>query len=466
MMWNRQSPAWVMLRLVKLLSAGTAAAGVVLGILLLVSGENGAVTAAVSYTITAIGLTAAVFVLWRRNIWRTGENLYRRSGLIARTEYSLPAERLTAMVVERSLFLSIFRAVRIVSFSSADSARNARRSALFVNRETGRKLVQRLMPMDKGYVRRYSANHREVFLMAVSGADFFSGLLLTVPLIAWPVKNIDRRLSERLYSALEQTGRLILPETSPWVSALAVIPAAGWLLHVLYIIFAYGKFRYVRSGGSVMIGRGVIGRRSICFPISSVTALERRRTLLSGMSRMEECRAVIPGYGRCILIPAAQKREMMIETAAIFPHGEVSMSVVTGNVFLWWRWWAISGMAVLAAALKLAADAGAMHDVVLLIAVPSAIMLFWRAWMGAAAGKAAGVKFFSDSVEITGIRGLSVCCLRVLRGNIAEARITQNFFQQSNGLCSLYIRPKGAQRGLWCRHLPFDRCISLIGRLG
>ncbi len=465
MMWKRQNPAYLIAHTIKLLSAWAALSGPVIGLYLLYTADR-SLSAVVVIAAAAALIIIAAITAWSRNRWRLGRSLALRRGVLTTITCILRRHSFTAAEIKRSPFLSLFGSVRISLYTHADSRKNASCSALTVKRDTARQLAGRLMPIDKGYTREYRARRGELFLLALSQSDFLSGLLLSIPLLSWATRHIDRNLSARIYTAFESAGQLILPDVSPLYSAFALIPAAGWLTHTVYSLFAFGRFRYVRSGGSIMTGRGIIVRKTLTFPVDAVTAIESRRTLLTGMLHRESCRAIIPGAGSCLLLPPTDRRSSVIETAAIFPHGEASMRIDTADCTRWWRWWGTAGAALLIISVRIALTAGRWRELLLLLLIPAVSVLFWRTLVGADAGKKAGIRLFSDSVEITGVRGLSTYRLRVLRGCIAEIKLTQNIFQQSAGLCSVYIRPHGALHGLRCCHMPMSRCMSLIGRLG
>lgn len=460
-MWNRQSPAFITLRLMKIAAVGAASASAAVAIMTAAAGGEKMVSAAVGYGALLAIVTAVVLLAWSRDTWQIGSCFGRRSGVISLREYTLRRECVTALEVRRSPLFALFGAVRLTVHTAADDKTNGRE--LIVNRQDGHRLAARLMPTGKGYVRRYSATVREIMLMSLSQANFFSGLLLVVPLISWTAKTIDSQISERLYSILEETGQLFLPEVSPLLRVLALLPVIGWLLHVAYNLITFSRFKYARSGGSVIIGRGMLIRKTVSFPLSAVTALEQRQTLLTGFFHREQCSVIVSGCGKCVLLPAVKKREMMIETAALFPHGEGGAVIKTVKSAYWWRWWAVGDLAVLLSTVMLGKNLGTLAFA---CGVPVSLLLLWRAAVGAAAGKKAEVRAFADSVELTGIRGLSIVRLRVMRGEISEVRLRQNPLQRMNGICDMCIRPQGAKRGIWCRHLPLERCRPLLGRLG
>lgn len=463
MMWNKQSPARLIILSARLLSAGFVTVG---GLPWLMLSVNGRMTAAVVYPMLLVGLLLASAAIWRNDLWAVGGGLVRRSGVVRREERVLHRGALTAVEVLRTPFTAIFGAVRLSGCAAGDNEKSVKKASLLIKREDCADISAGLMPLERGYKRTYKAQASGIIAMALTQSDFFSGLLLVVPLISWLAKNIDNTMPNRIYTALQGAGRELLPDTSPVLSAVAIIPFVGWGLHFIYNFLSYSRFRMTRSGDTVLMGRGAVSRRSLCFRLSEVSAVKERQTVMSLMLGMYSVSVLIPGYGRCVIIPAERGREARIETAALFPHGERGMNIPSAGDARWWQWWLTTAALSVVITVRLSADAGVWRGAVLLLGLPAAGLLLWRAFIGLLAGKQAGVRLYSDSVEIVGVKGLSVLKMRVLRGNVAVAKVMQNPMQRANGLCSMYICPKGTRHGLWCRHLPLSRCLALAARLG
>lgn len=438
---------------------------------MLLLSEKGRITAAVVYPMLLVGLLCAAAAVWKNDLWAVGGGLARRNGVVKTEERIMRRGALTAVEVARTPFTALFGAVRMSGCAAGDNEKSVKKASLLISRSDCADISAGLMPLDNGYRRTYRAAASRIMVLALTQSNFFSGLLLIVPLISWLAKNIDSTLPNRIYDALRITGKSLLPDISPVFSAIAVIPIAGWGLHFVHNMLSYSRFRMTRSGDTVLVGRGAVSRKSLCFRLSAVSAVEERQTVMSMLLGMYSVSALVPGYGMCLLIPAEKERETRIETAALFPHGERGMSVPTANITRWWQWWLTAAAALAVITVRLSADAGELRGAVLLLGLPAAGVMLWRACIGLLAGKHAGVRLYSDSVEIVGVKGLSVRKMRVLRGNVAVAKIVQNPMQRASGLCSMYICPKGggvngARHGLWCRHLPIARCLALAARLG
>lgn len=464
MTWNKQSPARLIILSLRMLSAGIAAAGGALPFLML--SQSGRTAAAVAYPLLLVCLLLASAAVWKNDLWAVGGGLARRNGVLKKEEHILCRGALTAVEVARNPFTALFGAVRLSGCVSGDNAKSVKRTSLLIKREDCADISARLLPLECGCKRTYRAAAANIIAYSLTRSDFFSGLLLAVPLIMWLARNIDNTLPNRIYTALQGAGSELLPEVSPALSSAAAIPILGWGLHFIYNFLSYSRFRMTRSGGTVLVGRGAVGRRSLCFRLSEVSAVEERQTVMSLLLGIYSIDALIPGYGRCVMIPAEREREARIETASLFPHGEQGMRVSSVGGVRWWQWWLTASALTAVITVRLSADAGAWQGAVLLIGLPAAGVLLWRTFIGRLAGKRAEVCLYSDCVEIVGVKGLSVRKMRVLRGNAALARIVQNPMQQASGLCSMYICPKGERHGLWCRHLPLARCLALAARLG
>lgn len=464
-MGERQSAAFLAGRLLKILSAETAAAAAILAaVLAILQSGSGAVVTTVCYGAAAAALTTLVVVRWRRDRWQLGAALTRRRGIVVTDEFQLSRTELTGVTLEQTPFLALFDSVRVWIKTPADSKDNGCR--LTVRSNDGQRIVRNLLPTGKGYVRRYKAGKTDVLLMAASSANFVSGLFFLLPLTAWLSRRVDALLAERLGEAISITGKRLLPALSPVLSAALLLPAVGWLIHLAVSFFTYGGFELTRSGETIMLSRGLLTQQASIMRRQAVTSIERRRTLLLMIFGRESCRFTAYGCGCQPLFLPCDSRQLTIELSALFPKGAPGASVTCTEPTRWWRWWAAAAVGAAVVALKLSFSAEPCRVLMLTLVIPAVVLFIWRAGVCAAAARHAGVYCCADSVEAVGVRGITVCRLRVMRGCIAEARISQNIFQQSFGLCNMYIRPAGARRGIWCRHLPEERCRQLLGRLG
>lgn len=461
MTWRRQSAARLLEYAFRLLSSGAVVLGGAAAFLL--NGSIGA-PAAVGYSGVGVCIIVVAVMLWKRDLWAERGGLLRRKGLLTLEERAVSREAITAVEITRRPLAALLGSAAVSVYSSELTAE--KQDVLSVDKREAQRLAGRLLPNERGSTRRYKASAGSIVIMALSSANFFSGLLLTVPLVSWLAKHVDSALPARLYSALEETGGAVLPELSPVLSAAAVIPLVGWTLHFIITALDYGTFNMVRCGGVFTVRRGVIIRRSLRFPANAVSALETRRTLFTSLLKTSRTDAVIAGFGRCVLLPAERRRETGVETASAFPHGAPGVCIRSAGARYWCRWWLFSALGVLLLMMRFVLSAGEWRGAVLLIGLPAAGALLWRGLVGALAGKNAAVRAYGDCVELTGVRGMTAVTLRVFRGSIAAARVVQSPFQRAAGLCSLYILPRGTRRGLRCSYLPYRKCLALLGRLG
>ena len=441
MTWHRQSPVRLAEYAFRLLPAYLLIPGGAAAAIQLTTGSSGAPAAVVSAASAALLLTSAA--LWRRDLWTESGRLARRRGLLRSEEHELRRELLTAVELKQTPLGTMLGAVTVSAYSSGDLL-TRERCRLVLGREDGLRLIRRLLPQEKERVRRFSTSMRRAAIMALTSGGLFSDLLLTVPIVSWFAKHAVPSLP----------------------AAVALFPVTGWLLHFVSALLSCGGFRTVRTGGMMTAVRGIVVRRTLRFPLSAVSAVETRRTPLSLLLGVSRTDALIAGYGRCVLLPASDRRETRVELASLFPHGEPGVCVRSDGSIYWCRQQLALAAAAALFTLRLAVHAGGMCGAVLCIGLPAAAVILRQALVYALAGRKASVRTFGDCVEICGVRGAGAVKLRVMRGCIAQVKLVQHPFQRACGRCSLYILPRGMRRGIWCRHLPYRRCLSLIGRLG
>ncbi len=463
MIWHRQSPAKLLVYSFRLLSAGVLSIG---GAFIAVYALNGSIAVASAvYSTTSLLLIFLATVLWKRSLWAENCGFLQKKGLLLTESHRIDYEAVSAVEVKRNPIIAVFGASSIGIFSAGD-IRKGGKNHLLVSKEDGKFLAQRLIASGRNHLHRYECSTSKIVLMALTSASFSNGLLLTVPLVSWVAKHIDSAIPYRLFSAFEAAGSAVLPNISPLLSALALIPVVSWLLHFVITLLNNAHFKLTLSDQAITVRRGIIVHRWVRFPLTAVSALETRRTLTNILSGTARTDALAAGFGRCMLLPASDRREASVELSSAFPHGGVCVTIPSEGAFLWCRWWFLFAFLSALLTLRCVLAAEEWRSVILLLGLPITGLLLWRATVGYFAGRNSAVRAFGDCVEISGVRGLSCVTLRVFRGSIAIARVTQSPFQRACGRCSLYVLPRGLKQGVRCRHLPYKKCLSLLRRLG
>ena len=138
------------------------------------------------------------------------------------------------------------------------------------------------------------------------------------------------------------------------------------------------------------------------------------------------------------------------------------MNVAERDRALYSGGWLFGALFLLSACVKQALFGGAYAAAVLALCCAA---LLWRATLCAAAAREACLRVGEEWVSVSGVSGIFLRKMRVPRGKIAQIKIVRLPFIGSQPLCSVYIRPAGARRGLWCCFLPAERASALMERV-
>lgn len=416
----------------------------------------------------AAGAALWAVLCWRKSVWAAGfERLYKKSGVLTAHELSFDTHMITSLELERGPVGAMLGSVRL-NIRTRAVCRRADIS-LTLPRDRAARMAGGLIPL-KGGGKKYRAGMRSVAIMAASGSNAASGILLIIPVILKLRRIIDSALPSRLLGELGDAALAVLPGLPPALAAISAVIAAGWLINFIRVCLSYAGHTAARFDSALLIDRGAVVRRSLCVPLRAVSAVTTRQTLLMRLLGRSSCWMVVQGMGseECCLVPSAPGRKMRLELASVFPRQSQSPIIVkpdSAGRRKYYTAWAVTCAAGIILWARLSLEKGGVPPAVGTLAAAAAALMLWRILAGALASRRAAVKLYGDCVEITGLRGLTVCTSRMFRGKIAQAGIVQSPISRAQGLCTVYIRARGSKKTLSCKGLPIDRAKNIIERL-
>ncbi|MBE6764272.1 MAG: hypothetical protein E7546_00125 [Ruminococcaceae bacterium] len=401
---------------------------------------------------------AAVVILWgilrwKKCLWRNGGSVSLSSGVLLKHSRIIPQSSIACIELCRSPFLSLIGASR-VTFRTP-SQPNDRKLSLTLGRKNAADLILSTLPLGlskDGVSDRSSA--RETAILAASGSNMASGLLILIPVIS-KLSKLGIAAAERL----EEGAYTLLPRLPKAAAIATFIPAVGWLLHFFYNCIHNARFESIRSGNCIIIRRGAISRRTSYLPTEHISAVDTRRTLLLLFFKRASAAVLSNGCAPFHIIPAARESELKNRLSFIIPrpHGmPVELEPDRGCRPKYYLIRLV--FTLVSACLLIRLSYGSSTERLFAPAfIPVTVLLVWYTLIGAAASMRAKVVLSGDSVEITGSRFFTVHTVRIYRSQIAEIKIKQSPLQIQRGLCDLYIRPCGQKHGIACRFLSIER---------
>lgn len=413
----------------------------------------GAWSAVALAVVFAVGSSAISWVCCHWEL--TDHRLLLRRGVLIREDISLSPGSIISVELRQSPMSAVFNSAQVC----IRTARPTRRPiTLLLNRRAAGLLAGQLMPpCRRGRIHSYRADSRSLWLGALSGeglAAFWSAaaaLLTALHDIA----------------GLQPAGelwRLILHWRA--IPLAAGVIALVWLSKILHTRLTRAGMAVSRSGGLLTLTRGVISRRSEVIRLRDMAALDIRWPLPAMPARRRSCSVILRSGESYPLLPPVDERRLRIETAALSPHGPRVCAVLPMSSPLAYaagRWLICLGVLPAVTVLRhaLPVFSSAIHAA----GVIAAGILLWRAFVTTLCAAHAGIRLFADSVEITGVRQLTVHTLRIFRPSVGMIRITQGPINRLAGRCTVTFSPRGKGERMRCIKLPFQRALAVCERL-
>lgn len=422
---------------------------------------------------SAVQLSVSVsVVLWAVAEWRHDLHaikmgaVWRRSGLVFEREDRLCAYRLSGTEITRSLLLRVLGLARISARTAACAGKPE--FSMLVSRRRAARISRILTPLPEiRELPRFTASRWRLALAAASESNFYSGLLLILPIVNSTGKVLGISIPERLYGEVE--GMPILAFMPRLFSAAALALIIGYGVHFLYTFIGNLGFTALRGGQYIVTRSGALTKHFRTVNCARVSAVDVRLTLFTLLLGIRSASIIAQGHSRPVpLIPAARARELEHALMCLLPKppGESARTRPdTGRRAVYYAPWLTALAAVLVMGVRLFIMLAPYRRLIVLLFLPPLVLLAWRAGIGGLCAGRAHISLSGECVEIEGVSGLSIHCLRIFRGRVADVRIRRGFFQRRLGLCSIRLRAKGTKKGIWCRNLPYERANAIAERI-
>lgn len=415
---------------------------------------------------------------WSVSRWKlTDRRLVLTFGLLSRTEVTIHRSAILSAELETTPFTAIFRCSRLYIRTAQRGERRPDR--LLMSTRDGIILSGQLMPSGGTQVadnlhaaedipdecslsahhHTFRADRRSLLLAAVGGEGLAAFCSAAASVLSLVRDSVGTELGE-------QVSRLIYTRGIT-IAAISTL-AAAWLLKVGHTLLTHANMSFTISGRLLMLSRGVISRRSFRLRTEGICALDRRLSLPSAFFGRESSSLLTAGGRRYDLLPPVSRRRSRIESAVIMPRGErvcVVSPTLSPLVYAWGRWAACLAVFPLTSILRRLVPS--WTSTILAVGVTVGILLLWRALTTTVCARRAGIALYTDCVELTGVRLLTVHTLRVFRPSAGMIRITQSPFGRAFGRCTVRMIPRGGSAGtsLSCIKLPFERAMAVCERV-
>lgn len=400
------------------------------------------------FTVTLVTVSV---LRWRAGGYCAGEkSFFAKQGLLLRQKMRIPYRQVDAVMMERSVLLSLFGAARLYIDTAAGSGKKTDLK-LTVPVKTALKLCDRLTK-DGQWL--YRAPTFRILLMAASWSNPAAGLLIAAPFINKLGDVLGHEISERLYSTVNLSMQLAAWGIPPLAAAVGYVLVAGWVVALLVQVSRYANFTVGLGNDAVLIKRGLIsvGRQVISIP--AIGAISIRQTLLMRVFRLYSAYVHTVGSGktkgdRSLLLAAAGKEELESVISKILPLPSENTHTVTLPRFvkLGFLFPAIAVAVVAAVLCPLPLFFGLDPGFSIILAAFAVPFTVWYFFLRLAAFKTSRLSVSEHSMTLCTFRGMTLYMAVIPYRQVQVIEYLQNPLQKRVGLCTLkvYIRSEDGE---------------------
>ena len=415
----------------------------------------------------AVAVMTYVAVIRREErIFFCNDTMRIKRGIVTREEVHLPADAVTCVTVEKSPLYAIFGARKV---TISDGSLGGIRSMVLPKKEGRRVCTMLTGECNAHFEERFTFCEGKNIVMSAISSNATSGILFFIPVWRGISRIIGENLSENIYEKLGRQWVRLMPLFDPIAAIVAGVVLLGWIINFIVTTAQNFKFCLFGADKCIVVCSGFLTKRRKCIKKDKISALEHKKTFFSMLFGLESVSAFVQGSrgkrgGKFNLVPAATSKYAQNAVNKVFgKHGYCAATIVPKRQHR--RRYAAVPLTFLTVGLLLFIKSGAGKTLLSQLILFCLLITVWWLLVKISASRHAHFKVFCDSVSICGSVGFSICRQHILREKIEKVRISQTPFQRTAGLCTLYVRSKGAKRGITCAHISYEKAVAACRRL-
>lgn len=409
----------------------------------------GAVTGNFTFNDTVPALILIIYSVLKRIFFRYslgGGKAITEKGIFLRRRTQIHKSKISTADIEYSFFHSLFNSAKL----RIDAETPSRKHSVMTLPIGKNDVPQILSFFFHGKPKLlYRAPAFKTAVGTLAFARSAPGVLLLSSFFRSGGKVLGQEFKDRLTGTVSSVQSLLPQYLPPFLSAAAVILAAGRLITFLLFLAHQSNFKLFKKGGYLLISRGLVFRRINIIRIKNIRACLIRRTPLMQMCGLYQVCVCIAGYGKekgelSILIPAESKtvlNKLFKKLVTSLPKAEAiraPKNALRRYIIPPVGW--LCGLLFSYAALCRFFPKH-ISFITLFFVFPvlyCAFMIFFRINIHR--------KLFvsSDGLSATAYRRLTIIQAMIIPGSLSEIKISQTVFQRRAELCSIILRIRGA----------------------
>ena len=234
---------------------------------------------------------------YRSIVYRyNAKGIYLRHGWFVKRTANVPAKCIQSVSIQKNIFPALFGAVK-VHIDTPGAIRNKSDISLILSRRKTRHVIDRIFEEDDVTV-LYKSSFLRILVMAATWSNSITGLLIFAPFISRAGTVLGEEFSAKLYEGINLGVYLAAIGLPPAAAYIAGILVFGYVVAYFVQVFRYGRFSVSRTGGRVIINRGLLSRNTFVTETEHINAVSARQSLLMLLFRLRSVYIHTIGSGK------------------------------------------------------------------------------------------------------------------------------------------------------------------------
>lgn len=431
-------------------------------------------------TIATVGVNILfVLVLIFTAVWEYRSIVYRfnpkgiylRHGWLIKRTANVPGQCIQSVSVQKNVFPALFGAVK-VHIDTPGSVKNRSDISLCLSRKKTNQVIDRLFGADDVTI-VYKSPLLRILVMAATWSNSITGLLIFAPFISRVGTVLGEEFSAKLYEGINLGVYLAAIGLPPAAAYIAGIFVFGYLVAYAVQVFRYGRFSVSRTGGRLIINRGLLSRNTFITETEHLGAVSARQSVLMLLFRLKSVYIHTIGSGKAkgdkSLLIAAQNSQtidrVLLRLSGRSLRFEKGISPPKRKLVSFLYLPCACLLCVVPAAFLLGALGLYREILTLLLWFVVPLLFIWILFRYAAYKKTA-LAWSKEAVMLCGFRRLNLTQNAVPFDKVQYFVITQSVFQKFSGSChvTVYIYSDHRQ-GFTVKNLDYKEACTTVAEI-
>lgn len=224
-------------------------------------------------------LITGIAIAHYRSIYYRQNNIFItfKKGFFIKKRLNLPINTISTLYMQSNILSGTFGASKL--YINSNALKDKKGVTFIASRKKCQKISERLTGTQNGE-EIYKCSFFNVIILALTGSNSVTGLLVISPFIDRIGTVLGREYSDRLYSAVDLTDYFMIFGLPPALAYIAGILFAGYVLAVVIKTLRYLNFKVIKRGDTIIIPKGIGIKSLFLTQKKNITAISVRQSLL------------------------------------------------------------------------------------------------------------------------------------------------------------------------------------------